>query len=319
MMRKKKPSLHFVEAINFELTYQCNFSCPHCLQHELRQQGDLTWINTDSAIRCLNEAKELGFARSGVNFTGGEPFLRGSNLPELLKAAKYLDLDVRVNTNGWWGRSQQICIGSEKFSSSRQVVKWLKKQNVSLLALSLDQRYETNAKLFDSVLNVMQECEKQKLYYQLIHTRSTQTDNTHILKRLEQEKEIRLDYMIPVYMEMVDLGAASGIENIDTDSEMYCDGKGFYRPQFLHIDPTGGVRSCMYASGANWLGNINNESLYEIADNFNSNPVVDFFSSNCGARSRLVVQIYSNKDEHLPKHPCSLAVKIAKAIELKKK
>lgn len=318
-MIKKRPSLHFVKAINIELTYECNMSCPHCLQHEIRQQGDSSWINTESAIKCLNEAKELGFTYSGVNFTGGEPFLRGSNLPELLKATKRMGLKVRVNTNGWWGGSQDINIGSERFSSCRQVVNWLKIQNITLLALSLDQRYETNVKLFNSIRNVMQECESQGLYYQLIHTRSSQTDSTHFLERLEKEKQIRFDYMIPVDMEMVDLGAASNSEGISTDSQMYCKGKGFYRPQFLHINPSGGVRTCMYASGSSWLGNINDESLYEIANNFDKNTVVIFFSSNCCTRGKLVEQIYSEKETHLPKHPCALAVKVAKNIENKKK
>ncbi len=163
-MIKKKPSLHFVKAINVELTYECNMSCPHCLQHEIRQQGDNSWVNTESVIRCLREGKDLGFTDSGVNFTGGEPFLRGSNLPELLKAAKYLGLDVRGNTNGWWGGHKEITIGSEKFATCKDVIKWLKRKKVALLALSLDQRYETNATLLNSVINVMRECEAQGLH-----------------------------------------------------------------------------------------------------------------------------------------------------------
>ncbi|SHO49210.1 radical SAM protein [Desulfopila aestuarii] len=318
-MVKKKPSLHFVKAINVELTYECNMSCPHCLQHEFRKQGANSWVNTESVIRCMKEGQELGFTDSGVNFTGGEPFLGGSNLPERLKAAKCLGLDVRVNTNGWWGGRQDINIGSEYFSSGRQVVKWLKRQDIALLALSLDQRYERNVVLLNSVLSVMQECEEQGLYYQLIHTRSLQTESTHFWQRLEQEKKIRFDYMIPVNMEMVDLGEASGSDNINIESQMHCGGKGFYRPQFLHVNPSGGARTCMYASGSSWLGNINHESLNEIADKFYNNVVVEFFSSNCDARSNLVEQIYSRKDNHLPKHPCALAVKIAKDIELKKK
>ncbi len=117
--------------------------------------------------------------------------------------------------------------------------------------------------------------------------------------------------------EMVDLGAASGLEGVSGESQMYCEGKGFYRPQFLHINPNGGVRTCMYASGASWLGNINNESLSEISDSFSRNPVVDFFSSNGATKRNLVEKIYSGKDT--PKHPCSLAVKIADIVEVNRK
>lgn len=315
-MGKKKPSLHFVEAINIELTYQCNLTCSHCLQHEVRQQSDLTWVNTNSAINCLTEAKALGLVDSGVNFTGGEPFLRGSNLPGLLKASKCLGLGVRVNTNGWWGNHKDITIGSERFSSCREVVKWLKQQNVALLALSFDQRYETNSMLFNSVLHVMRECEAQGLHYQLIHTHLPQSMNSHLWERLWQETDNQFGYMIPVEMEMVDLGAAAGLKDVGVDSQMYCEGKGFYRPRFLHINPHGGVRSCMYAAGVSWLGNINHESLYEIVDKFSYNPVVEFFSSNGASRSNLVEKIFSGKD--VPKHPCSLAVKLASFIELSK-
>ncbi len=141
--------------------------------------------------------------------------------------------------------------------------------------------------------------------------------NNRLWERLEQETDNQLNYMIPVDMEMVDLGAASGLENVSSNSQMYCEGKGFYRPQFLHINPHGGVRSCMYAAGASWLGNINHESLFDIAYNLRHNPVVGFFSSNCASRSNLIYQIHTRKD--VPKHPCSLGVKIAKSLELNEK
>jgi MoaA/NifB/PqqE/SkfB family radical SAM enzyme len=221
-MGKKKPSLLFVEAINFELTYKCNLSCPHCLQHDLRRQGDMIWIDTDSAIRCLKEAKELGFTRSGVNFTGGEPFLRCSNLPELLHATKHLELGVRVNTNGWWGGKQDVTIGSKHFSSSNDIIKWLKRKKVALLALSFDGRYEMYPALLDSVLQVVKECEAQGMYYQLVHTRSSSTELSELWESVEQVTDLRFNYMIPVGMEMVDLGAASDREKLCTDSEMYC-------------------------------------------------------------------------------------------------
>ncbi|MFT5700928.1 MAG: MoaA/NifB/PqqE/SkfB family radical SAM enzyme [Desulforhopalus sp.] len=314
-MTQKKPSLHFVTAINFELTYACNMSCPHCLQEEIRQRGDLSWIDTESAIRCLVDGKELGFTTSGVNLTGGEPFLRGSNLPELLTAANSLTLDVRVNTNGWWGGHQDIQIGNETFPSSRDVVKWLKSKGVVLLALSIDQRYDTNIASLNSVSTVVRECEIQGLYYQLIHTRSSQSDTVHIFQKLARETGNRFDYMIPVNMEMVDLGGASKFENINTDSQMYCEGKGFYRPIYLHVNPSGGVRTCMYAPGSGWLGNINTESLKEIAEKFVNNPVVNLFSNSSGSRSSLIERIYSQRETDLPKHPCALAATIAKTIE----
>lgn len=313
-MTQKKPSLHFVKVINFELTYNCNMSCSHCVQHDIRNQGNLSWITTESVIKCLAAGKSVGFTRTGVNFTGGEPFLRGSNLPLLIRATKEMNLNVRVNTNGWWGNEKGIIIGDEEFSDAHQVVAWLISNKVSMLALSFDKRYETNSKLLGSVLNVMHECELQGLYYQVIHTQSSNDKRSDLTEKLGKYEKLKFNYMIPVGMEMVDLGAASSMKEISSYSETYCDGKGFYRPSILHIDPNGGVRTCMYATGQGWLGNINNESLGSIIENFKKNPVVDFFRSSSSAKRHFIEAMYLNQDTHLPKHPCSLAVRIAKFI-----
>ena len=165
MKLNKRPSLLFIQAINFELTYQCNIQCDHCLQQEIRKTCSGKWISTSSVQKALTDIRSIGFTPIGVNFTGGEIFLPGSNLPELLETAQSLKIDVRVNTNGWWGNQVNIGVGSLRFPSASHVVGWLRDLDVSILALSFDQRYEKNSALLDSVISAIKVCEQQGQHY----------------------------------------------------------------------------------------------------------------------------------------------------------
>ena len=83
----------------------------------------------------------------------------------------------------------------------------------------------------------------------------------------------------------------------------------------LHVTPDGGVRTCMYASGAGWLGNIRRQRLLEIAADFAGNPVTRLF-----ARDPLPVAA----DDDMPpgsvlvrqfRHPCAAAAVLARLAE----
>jgi len=124
--------------------------------------------------------------------------------------------------------------------------------------------------------------------------------------------------MIPVPMEMIDLGgAADSLNNLSEIKKCPCGGrKGFYRPELLHISPEGGVRTCMYAPGSKWLGNINNQTLAQIADKFETNCVVEAFRTN--TIDQLIekyLMLNDNTIYQLPKHPCAISAYIARVVE----
>lgn len=98
-----RPSLHWVEGINFELTYGCNLSCDHCLQADLRARGWSGWAAPGPIRQAILDAHALGWVGLGINFSGGEILRAGSPLPRLLETTAALGIPVRVNTNGWWG------------------------------------------------------------------------------------------------------------------------------------------------------------------------------------------------------------------------
>ena len=112
----------FVRAVNFELTYDCNWNCSHCLQQGVRQRRSGLWLSTDAGKQALHDAWFAGLVSAGVNFTGGEPFLPQSNLPEFVETARSLKIEVRINTNGWWGKQERVRVGDMEFRSPSHVV-----------------------------------------------------------------------------------------------------------------------------------------------------------------------------------------------------
>ena len=284
----------------------------------LVQVSDLP--STSSVQKALTDIRSIGFTPIGVNFTGGEIFLPGSNLPELLETAQSLKIDVRVNTNGWWGNQVNIGVGSLRFPSASHVVGWLRDLDVSILALSFDQRYEKNSALLDSVISAIKVCEQQGQHYQIICTDVTDSEIAEGWRRLTEDNGINPRLLIPVEMDMIDIGGAAQntkklFESRDSTQCLTCDGKGFYRPYYLHVNPDGGVRSCLYAIDAGWLGNVNHESLLQIEDGFTENRVVTAFTSN---EIDLLYDSYLTpitQDYRLPMHPCAKSAIVAAIIE----
>jgi len=244
-------------AINFELTYNCQLSCPHCLQAGLRSQNKFGWLPVDAVIRAIHDVKWLGLATL-INFTGGEIFTPHSPILELLAVAKEVDILTRANTNGWWGGQSKIKIGNRVFPKDEDVVQALVDRKLMRLALSLDNRYEQYPKLLDRVVRVASLCEAAKLPYEVVATQPSPQITWLALQKLIGVIGSEPYYVRVSPMETVDVGAAALQNKI---VELVYSAKGFHRPAILHIAPDGGVRSCMYAPGSGWLGNIIHQSF----------------------------------------------------------
>ena len=161
----------FVQALNFELTYGCNLACTHCLQDALRPpKRNFPWADLASVERALREAKMLGLATDGVNFTGGEILVQDSPILTLVRLAASLDIHVRLNTNATWGKGEGIRIGTEYFARDIDVVRAFKEAGTKMMALSLDDRYSTYPGLLDKVIAVAAACEEVGLTYQVVMT-----------------------------------------------------------------------------------------------------------------------------------------------------
>lgn len=310
----------FVRAINFELTYGCNLACKHCLQDALRPSGAIPWINSESAMRALDDGALLGLTQVGVNFTGGEIYLPGSPIFNLIDHAASLGTKIRSNTNAWWGNRTCIRIGDRHFESDQAVVAALKSAGLSRLALSMDSRYEQYPELLDRVVRVASLCEDSALSYEVVTTDAPDEIADEAMSRLRKILGREPAHLILTPMETVDIGAAAGDASIPLDSERLadqtwetpCKRKGFYRPSYLHVNPDGGVRSCLYAPAANVFGNINSQRLHEILNQADRNPVWRLFADGD------VEQFVATRIEpwqHIYReiqHPCGASAMIAR-------
>jgi len=79
----------------FELTYQCNFHCPHCyVPQSYKKKREL---KTQEVFFVLDELKNIGCFYLG--FTGGEVFLR-KDILAILWYAKKKGFEIIIYTNG---------------------------------------------------------------------------------------------------------------------------------------------------------------------------------------------------------------------------
>lgn len=72
-IREKKRKKRMPFSIMYELTYRCNFRCPHCYlgsQNQIKKKE----LSTNKVKKVLDELEAIGVYRIG--FTGGEPLLR---------------------------------------------------------------------------------------------------------------------------------------------------------------------------------------------------------------------------------------------------
>jgi hypothetical protein len=279
----------FVRVVNVELTYSCNLACSHCLQDGLRPSGPAQWPAISTLERVLAEARLMGLTRTGVNVTGGEIFLAGSPVLEFLAAAAAQGIPSRANTNAWWGGRAPITIGAHHFADDEAVVAALRQRNLGRLALSLDRRYLQYPDLLDRVIRVAALCERAHQPYEVV---ATEPDAA--TARLAEQKLLALlghspRHLLLTPMDTVDIGAAalqdSHSRTLDPDGipalihSAPCGTLGFHRPYYLHIAPDGGLRSCLYAPAAGWLGNVQQQSLPALLNAAGRNPVVQLFAS----------------------------------------
>lgn len=92
-------------AVCFITTYKCTASCTNCcFQCSPRQKSQLS---IDEIKSYLHNAVHLYPSIKILILTGGECFLLGSGLIEIVKFAKFQNLLTRVVTNAYWAYSEE--------------------------------------------------------------------------------------------------------------------------------------------------------------------------------------------------------------------
>ncbi|MEN6625157.1 MAG: radical SAM protein [Candidatus Sumerlaeia bacterium] len=319
------PTLAFVDAVNFELTYRCNTACPHCLQQNIRRSVPASAELSAAAVeKAIHDAWFCGLAKDGINLTGGEPLLFRPDVIRLIRYCRTLGLRVRLNTNSWWGRARDFKIGDHEFGSASELVVFLKDCGLTVLALSFDERVEGDPGAFEDLAGVVAACEADHFAYQIVCTGPDENRLLDAHDRLVKRIGAPPRCMIPVMMEKVDIGgAASSIPGGGLDPRLVCalargagcKGRGFYRPSLLHVSPAGGVRTCCYAIGMANLGNLLKSTLMDMVNRFPADPVaLAFENSRIEAYADKLLRPHAHRYRAFA-HPCAACAVLGRLVE----
>jgi hypothetical protein len=329
-LRRQGRELFLLQGVNFEITYRCGLSCGHCLQRNLREI-ELTELAPDRVIRALRQAWFAALPLAGVNLTGGEPLFAGSSVLDLIREAASLGLRVRLNTNSWWGEGQRLRVGDQAFADASALVAHLREIGLSMFAFSFDERYRQNDRALGTLIGAMRACEEHRMPYQIVCT-GLDVDELEAAWQLAwSAAAFPLDHALPVVMRKVDLGGAAGSllgahcdsscgcgvadrEPGDEDPQ-FCKGLGYYRPSYLHISPTGAIRSCLYAPQLGNLGDLAREDLLDAVNRFPSDPVSLAFQHNeLSAHHERLLAPHSALYRPVV-HPCAACAVLARLID----
>ncbi|MFZ4400086.1 MAG: radical SAM protein [Bacteroidales bacterium] len=313
----------FIEAINLELTYECNSNCPHCILKSHRtsfKDDELSF----SKVKCIiADAYFAGLLQNGINFTGGEALLAKVDIFDLIRYAASYGIPTRLFTNSFWGNKLLFKVGNQRFPNALALIKMLKKSGLNHLAISFDSRIDKYKSGIKQLSSTVSACESIGLHYELVASNESKAMLNSFLEYMKTSVGFtELKYMTPITMDLVDMGGAtdytSAIDKKYSLKEMIqssmCKGKGFYKPNMLTIDPKGGVRSCMFGVGLCNLGNINETNLFDIINDF-KDDVSMAFAENI-AIDMIDILFEPHKEIYKPfTHPCSACVLLARLIQ----
>ena len=315
---KGASSLMFANILNFELTYKCQYSCPHCLQIKYRHI-EVTELSTRQIKEIIFQGHIAGLCRRGINFTGGEVLGNRDDFFEILEYVQLLNIPYRINTNSSWARTKNLNICNTLFSHPTDLVRFLKSKGLYMFAFSFDERYLSGKYDDGDLIESIRICEQEKVHYQIIFTGIKPEQIKFHVSELAKVCSINFNYLIPVTMEMVDIGMAS-----DLNKEKYnwqtnkcsCNNKGFFRPTIIHVSPSGKVRTCIYANGLSNFGDIQKSSFVELINNFpfTRNNKVFSDSVEYSEHYKKLLKPYLNIYQPII-HDCTKNIILAKTIE----
>ncbi|MBT5740079.1 radical SAM protein, partial [Candidatus Woesearchaeota archaeon] len=95
MIKPKSPI-----AVQFELINDCNHSCTHCYNFWRSEDEKLQKPTEKQLNRALEISERIIEADVfHVTLTGGEPFLFGKNLEQIIKLYRESNVGIRINSN----------------------------------------------------------------------------------------------------------------------------------------------------------------------------------------------------------------------------
>lgn len=256
----------FLRNIGLMLTYKCSVACPHCIvdagphrKEEMHLKNALNWINQAHAYRD-------GYIK-GLALTGGEAFFNIEHLQSISAQGEKLGFVVSVVTNAFWASSKNIAVNILSTLPA-----------IQLISISTDE-YHQKAIPFDNIRNAVWAAKELGLLYNI----AVCTDNKENLKYREIMKYL-LEITEPDKIRTtITLPVGRGRKKSETFKYKMSSEPTLSACTMVSspiIFPDGKVIACigpvikLPPPHHLFLGNLHDNSLSEILDNAEINPIL---------------------------------------------
>lgn len=265
-MENRPTDIPFLSNIGLMLTYKCSVACPHCIVEAGPHRKEM--MSLENAFKWSSEASEYGDRHiKGLALTGGEPFFDMDNLKSISGHGRKLGFVLSVVTNAFWA------------STKEQALKVLSQvPDIQMISFSTDV-YHLKSIPFENIKNGIWAANQLGLLYNIAVCTDSEEDEQYkkIIKELSMitdKDSIRTAITFPVGR----AGKRSKSFNYRMSSEPTAAACTMASSPVIF--PDGKVMACIGPVmklpflHPLLLGNLNNESLTEILDKAESNPIL---------------------------------------------
>jgi|LSQX01.1.fsa_nt_gb hypothetical protein len=246
-------------------TFKCSAACGHCIiKSNTSREEKLSYETAREIIKVSSQNN-----KKAVILSGGEVFLYFTEILNLTKYATECNLDVLIETNGFWAKD---------ITETKRKLSLLKENGLKIIFVSFDY-FHSKFIQFDNIKRIMNISKEIGLKSEVMFTRSNKPDEDEtILENLHREGYTFFeDDLLP-------FGRASDMfddcEKVMFDSLDCCDS---LTTTFM---PNGDAFSCCNINDENtmlkrtpmYLGNLNQENMQQIFDREKTNRFLDVIS-----------------------------------------
>jgi organic radical activating enzyme len=244
-------------------TLKCNIECLHCILNCSPRRSEKFDLETAKKIIKINSSN----GKKMVVLSGGEIFLFYNELIELVKYSNSSNLEVDIETNGFWGTS---------YYKAYNTLSELKKNGVSVLNLSVDMYHQKNIPISFQI-NIIKAAKKLNIPIEVNILNSSNEDKDGDL--INEISQVTDNYFV---QPVLNLGRANQFKDIESYSLAdisVCDSL------MLTFLPDGSVFVCCDIEDKNdnllntpvYLGNSFNTSIPKIVNSKNHQIIKGFY------------------------------------------
>jgi MoaA/NifB/PqqE/SkfB family radical SAM enzyme len=265
-MDDNSAELPFLSNIGLTLTYKCTVACPHCIVEAGPHRTEE--IPLKQCLNLIDQARAYRFGHlKGIALTGGEPFYNRKNLSHISAHGKSLGFTISAVTSAYWATSKNEALNVLSALPA-----------IQMISISTDV-YHQKMIPFEYVKNAIWAAKRLDRLYNIAVCTDDETDEKFkgIIKELEaigESDKIRISLTYPVGREK----KRAHCLNYKETSEPTVSACAMASSPVVF--PDGKVSACigpiltLPSNHPLYLGNINQETLSEILDRSEINPLL---------------------------------------------